>query len=172
MTTREKIIIGLMCLAIFYGAWELIGNRKQTNTTVLQNENPVEQARILISDLSQKVISEKVPDEYQQIINQAGENWSKDPFLLENEALKSQKEAEKVDAPENNVKSRPTFRYSGFLQVGNVKLAIINALEYAVGESLNVDDFYVKSISSQSVVIAQTKGTETVEIPMQDSFPE
>lgn len=172
MTTREKIIVGLMCLTILYGAWELIGNRKKNVLKIASNENPVEQARKFVNDFSKKVIVEKGADKYADMINKASEKWSKDPFLLQRDSLKNKKEVE--EQPTKNkpvVQHIPRFVYSGFLQAGDAELAIINGLEYRVGESLNIDDYYVKSITPQSVVIAKTKGMETIKLPLQESFP-
>lgn len=173
MTTREKIIVGLMCLAIIYGAWELIGNRKPAPPVATGDENPVEQARAFISDLSKKMIAEKIPDGYSHIINQAGEGWPRDPFLMHSEPIKAQPETPaKPSEPEKIAEQRPNFVYSGFLQVGDTRLAIVNGLEYGVGDSLNIDGYYVKSISPLIVVLSRINGSETVQLPMQESFPE
>ena len=171
MTTREKIIVGLMCLAIVYGAWELLGNREKTTATPSVAENPVAQARSLISELSQKVIADRVPDTYHYIIDQAGETWTKDPFLLQNDTVTTQKSVEKAPVTKKEKVRRPPLAYTGFLQAGKAKLAIINGLEYAVGDSLNFDDFYVKAILPQKVIVAQTKGPGIMELYMQESFP-
>lgn len=168
MTTREKIIVGLMCLTIIYGAWELIGNRKKAGPTVAANENPVEDARKFLNDFSKKLSSDNGTDKYAGIIDKTGENWSKDPFLLQSDALKNEKEVKKPTKPKEIIKRIPRFAYTGFLEVGDTKLAIINGLEYTVGDSLNVDDYYVKAITPQRVVIAQTRGTETLELLLQE----
>lgn len=170
MTTREKIIVGLMCLTILYGAWELIGNRKKESPPPAAGGNPVEEARKFISDFSKRVAAEKGADKYGEIITIAGETWSKDPFLLHSDALKNQKEMEKPAKTETIPNRAPNFVYTGFLAVGDTKLAIINGLEYTQGDSLNIGSYYVKSIAPLSVVIAQTKGVETIELPLQESF--
>lgn len=170
MTTREKIIVGLMCLTILFGAWELIGNRKKRSAPPAAGANPVEEARKFINDFSKKVAAGKGADLYGEIINAAGEPWSKDPFLLQSDALKNQKDTEKQVKTETIPKRGPNFVFSGFLAVGDIKLAIINGLEYAEGDSLNVDNYYVKSIAPRTVVIAQTKGAGTIELPLQESF--
>jgi hypothetical protein len=170
MTTREKIIVGLMCLTILYGAWELIGNRKKESAPPAAGVNPVEEARKFISDFSKKVAAEKGADKYGEIINTAGETWSKDPFLLLSDALKNQKDTEKPVKSKTIPKRGPDFVYTGFLAVGQTKLAIINGLEYKEGDSLNVDNYYVKSIAPRTVVIAQTKGAGILELPLQESF--
>jgi hypothetical protein len=161
-----------MCLAIIYGAWELFGNRKKADTTTPENENLVAQARSFISDLSKKVVSDKVPDGYSYIVAQSGENWSKDPFMMQSGALSPQKETEKPVEPDKTIVPVPVFIYSGYLQVGDTRLAVINGLEYAAGESLNIDNYYVKSISPLKVFLAQTNGSKTLELPMQESLPE
>jgi hypothetical protein len=105
------------------------------------------------------------------LITQAGDAWTKDPFLLRNETLTAQKETEKPPVVEINEMRRPPMTYTGYLQAGKTKLAIINGLEYAVGDSLNFDDFYIKDIFPKKVVVGQTKGPGTMELYMQESFP-
>ena len=54
------------------------------------------------------------------------------------------------------------------MQLGNVKMAIINGTEYAVGEAMDDRSFYVKSISPQRVVIGKVDGVETIQLPIQE----
>jgi hypothetical protein len=172
MTTREKIIVGLMGVAILYGAWELLGNQRNAKPTSLATDNPVQQVRTFVSGLSQKIVADKIPAEYQYLISQASDRWVKDPFILTQGPLSVEKtKVTKKNQPEKPI-ARPTFVYSGFLKIGKSTLAIINGLEYAVGDALATNDYFVKSVSPRQVVIRQINGSETVALPIQDAFPE
>lgn len=170
MTTREKIIVGLMCLAIIYGAWELVGNRGPAKPTAPSTENPVEQVRTFVGDLTKKIVADKVPAEYLYMINQASDRWVKDPFILTQEPLSTERESPKTGT--EKISARPTLEYSGYLQVGTSIMAIINGMEYAVGDALTMEGYYVKSVSPRNVVIARINGRETMELPIQESIPE
>lgn len=171
MTTREKIIVGLMCLAILYGGWELVGSRGTTKPTAPATD-AVEQVRTFVSDLTKKIVAEKVPAEYLYMTSQAGDQWAKDPFLLTQEPLTSEKERELPKTEPEKLNARPNLEYTGYLQVGTSLLAIINGMEYAAGDALSLEGYYVKNISPRNVIIARINGTETMELPIQESIPE
>jgi hypothetical protein len=60
--------------------------------------------------------------------------------------------------------------YSGFLQMGQKRLAIINGMEYETGDRLEPGGFLLKSISPTRVVIApRGKKSKSISLPMEDS---
>ena len=81
MTTREKIIVGIMCLAILYGAYDLFAYRKPRYSEEAPTANPIGELKGFVSEVTQKLISEKVSTEYSYLISQAGANLTKDPFI-------------------------------------------------------------------------------------------
>ncbi|MGD8881179.1 MAG: general secretion pathway protein GspB, partial [Desulfobacterales bacterium] len=46
--------------------------------------------------------------------------------------------------------------YTGFMQMGDKKLAIINGVEYAAGDRLEQGDYILQSITPSRVVIVPT----------------
>jgi len=172
MTTREKIIVGIMCLAIVYGAYDLFGYRKPRYTASTTSANPIEELKRFVAEVTQKLVSEKVSTEYSHMISQAGANWTKDPFIQSIEPLK--KRLIKTEAPEKPVttSTRSGLIYTGFLKLGPTKLAVINGMEYSIGESLDTGGLYVKSISPHHVVIGKVNGMETIRLPLRELDPE
>jgi hypothetical protein len=59
--------------------------------------------------------------------------------------------------------------YTGFLEVGPQKLAIINGLEYAQGEALGATGYYVRSISARYVMVGKVNGSDTIRLPLQEA---
>lgn len=173
MTTREKIIVGVMCLTIVYGAYELIGSKDGGNQSSPEapKANPLEELRGFVSEVTQKMVKEKMSVEYQYMVERAGMNWVKDPFiavggLLRNEAT-VQKPAGK-DSPSSA--PPPDFLYTGFLQLGDKKLAVINGVEYAAGESLGVQGYYIRRITPDNVVLGRVNSTESLQLTIQDEY--
>ena len=170
MTTREKILVGLMCLAILYGAYELFW----TPSTRKASKQPViptgEDMRTFAGEVKQKLVKEKVPEEATYRIDKASTGWAKDPFLQTTVPLTDKRP---VDAsPNPTVQTHvelPDLIYTGYLQMGDKMMAVINGMEYAVGESLGVDDLYVKHISGLSVTIGKVKSKETIQLPLYES---
>ncbi|MBU0986869.1 MAG: hypothetical protein KKH68_06405, partial [Proteobacteria bacterium] len=59
------------------------------------------------------------------------------------------------------VSQEVSFTYSGYMETGNQRLAIINGMEYTVGEELEPGGYTVNSISANQVVIGVV-GTDKI----------
>ncbi len=168
MTTREKIIVGVMCLTVVYGAYELIGTRKHKNRPQAKIGDPIVELKSFVAEVAQKLVNEKVAREYQYIITQSAAEWSKDPFIQSIGPLKESLVPTIKDEQPIRPTKLPEFEYTGFMQIGATKLAIINGIEYAVGESLASKNFYVKNISAQQVLIGKVGGPDTIQLPIRE----
>ncbi len=170
MTTREKILVGLMCLAILYGAYELFwtpSTRKETKQKVTATGEDLHK---FAGEVTQKLVKEKLPEEAIYRIEKASASWTKDPFLQTASPLTANKPADTSASPAVQTYSeQPDLVYTGYLQLGNKMMAVINGMEYAVGESIGVNDLYVKRITGQSVTIGKVKSKETIQLPLYES---
>ena len=108
--------------------------------------------------------------EYQYLVERAARDWVKDPFIPSSALLKSQAA---VQTPEQrNAESSgpaPDFVYTGFLQLGDKKLAVINAMEYTVGESIGTRGYYIKSITPNKVVIGNVDTMDLIQLTIQEA---
>lgn len=158
-----------MCITIVYGAYELMSGDVVKSTPQAAKGNPTEELRRFITDISSKLVNEQVGQQYQYMVEQAGMNWNKDPFIQSTDPLKQELKSAVVEPgkpePETNVK---LFVYSGFLQAGNTKLAIINGMEYGPGDALGNTGYYLKHISIDQVVINKLEGLETIRLPLKE----
>ena len=82
--------------------------------------------------------------------------WKQDPLISaelkdrpESEIQKA-KQVTKVSIPDLNIS------YTGFMQMGDIKFAIINGVEYATGDRLEQGDYILRSITPNRVVIVST----------------
>jgi len=105
-----------------------------------------------VAEASKSGLSEE--DKY--IIELAEAEWKQDPLILAE--LKDRPESEikkaaqvtKVSIPDLNIS------YTGFMQMGDIKFAIINGVEYATGDRLEQGDYILRSITPSRVVIVPT----------------
>ena len=58
--------------------------------------------------------------------------------------------------------------YTGFLQVEDSLLAVVNGMEYETGEQLNQAGYYIKSISPAKVVIGIANNSKTIILPLDE----
>ena len=171
MTTREKIIVGLMCLTIIYGAVDLLGNRGSKTKRIVKSANPVKELKDFAASVTQKLVDEKVSEEYRYLISQAANDWSKDPFIQSTAPLKKQLALPSAPGKPTRPSQTHNYVYTGFLTLGSIRLAVINGVEYAEGEALNTNGLFVKSISAKKVVIARSNGRETIQLSIAESGP-
>jgi hypothetical protein len=157
MTTREKIIVGLMLLTVTYGVYTVFfeGKAKPRETATISATKQLENLNAFITkvaEASRAGLSKN--DEY--IIQLAEAEWKQDPLI--SAELKDRPESEiqkatrvtRVPTPDLNI------AYTGFMQMGDKKFAIINGLEYASGDRLEQGDYIVRSITPRQVVIVST----------------
>ena len=94
----------------------------------------------------------------------AKSEWAGDPFLRGELPLESQSRRKLVEAHALNV----NFIYSGYMEMGDNRLAVINGMEYVVGEELNTGGFIVNSISPAQVVIGIEGTNQTIVLPVEE----
>ena len=99
------------------------------------------------------------------IMDKAQVAWKQDPFV----EIKPQKgKEEKFENKQVVLKS--DILYTGFLQMGDTRLAIINGIEYEAGDKLEPGGFVIRSVHPNHVVIAPAdRRNKTMVLPMEES---
>ena len=70
-------------------------------------------------------------------------------------------------SPKETARALPNLAYSGFLEIGSKRLAIINGMEYEAGDRVNPGAFSVKTILPGKVIMTSSQGE--VVLPLQES---
>jgi hypothetical protein len=160
MSNREKIIVGLMLLTVVYGIYALFFEGKgKSSITPIAAVSATKQLENLnafitkVAEASRAGLSKK--DKY--IISRAESAWKQDPLTTveltdrpEDEINRQKKQITQTTGPQLNVS------YTGFMQMGDKKFAIIDGLEYTAGDELVQGGFEVRSITPRQVVIVST----------------
>ncbi|MGD9240829.1 MAG: hypothetical protein PVG69_12435 [Desulfobacterales bacterium] len=157
MTTREKIIVGLMLLTVIYGVYTVFfeGKGGTPEIATISATKELENLNSFITKVAEASKS-GLSEEDKYIIELAEAEWKQDPLILAE--LKDRPESEikkaaqvtKVSIPDLNIS------YTGFMQMGDIKFAIINGVEYATGDRLEQGDYILRSITPSRVVIVPT----------------
>jgi hypothetical protein len=157
MTTREKIIVGLMLLSVVYGVYAVFfegkgGTQEITTISATKQLENLNSFITKVAEASKAGLSKE--DKY--IIQLAEAEWKQDPLI--SAELKDRPESEIQKAKKVAPVPIPDFNisYTGFMQMGDIKFAIINGLEYATGDRLEQGDYILHSITSSRVVIVST----------------
>jgi hypothetical protein len=94
-------------------------------------------------------------------------NWKQDPLVQIEKA--SNPEAERKENLQPTA-SEIKVAYTGYLQMGDLELAVINGNEYAAGDRLDTGGYIVQSIFPNRIVIVTTDGSKNKFIvPMEET---
>ena len=166
MSNREKIIVVFAVLALVYGVYIVFLEPQAQQPTFSTSQNELEDLNIFITKVAaatKEGLSEK--DSY--IIKRAENPWRRDPLIRLRQAVQTEEEtaqARKKTGPEGEI------LYTGYLEMGTMRLAIINGTEYSAGERLEQGGYVVQSISPGQIVLTTTDGTKDMFIvPLQET---
>ncbi|MDD4861659.1 MAG: hypothetical protein PHI33_06075 [Smithellaceae bacterium] len=156
---RQIIILAVAALFALYAAYEFLIARPSAKK-IKAEANPV-QVESFVSTLSSDLMKYKVVGVDTYIIKKAETDWNKSPFW------------EKVSYREftgNKAGGVAAAKiiYSGYVDTGSKKIAIINGLEYEAGESLDVDDFALKRVTPSRILVVNPKTGSELYFPIQE----
>jgi hypothetical protein len=161
MTQREKIIVGIMVLTVGYGAIELLLPRAKTGPTATAPQ-AAESLSVFISKIADAAKG-AASESSALIIRKAEAGWKQDPFMVIRKAAPPPSETR---ASKEAARAMPNLAYSGFLEIGPKRLAIINGMEYEAGDRVDSGAFSIKTILPNKVIMTSSQG-ELV-LPLQE----
>jgi hypothetical protein len=157
MTKREKIIVGLMLLTVAYGVYAVFfeGKTNPQEAFTISATQKLENLNAFITKVAE-ASKAGLSKEDQYIIQQAEADWKQDPLI--SAELKDRPQSEINKASQIQRASIPDLNvaYTGFMQMGDKKFAIINGVEYTAGDRLEEGEYIVRSITPRQVVIVST----------------
>jgi hypothetical protein len=156
MSKREKIIIGVMVFSILFALVYFL-----TPAITGQGEKPGDQytgSEKIIQEIATELKKVAASPNENYIIARAEAAWTKDPFY------------KKVQpAPVKGPTGAPDIVYSGFVDMGQKKFAVINGSTYQVGDKLDFgSSFYLRSVEPSRVVIVDKQNQRNVVIKLRD----
>ena len=164
MTKREKIIVGLAVLAVAYGAVELFLPRVDSAPPKLTQSS--EGLTAFIAKVAE-VAKPGTGSTGAAILEKAETAWRQNPFMKIQKPPPPPEQVSEKKAPE---KATARLAYSGYLDMGGRRLAIINGLEYEAGDKVEPGGLTVKSILPNKVIMVYTqKQGNPIVLPLQDS---
>ena len=149
-----------MLLTVVYGIYALFfegkGKSSKTTTAAVSATKQLENLNAFITKVAEASRA-GLSKEDKYIISRAESAWKQDPLTTveltdrpEDEINRQKKQIIQTTGPQLNVS------YTGFMQMGDKKFAIIDGLEYAAGDELVQGGFKVRSITPRQVVIVST----------------
>jgi hypothetical protein len=164
LSLREKVFVSLVAAAALFALISIMYPSRSTGSADRSKQRPAE-----LSDFSSKLALQVarggVSPFEAAAIKKATEPWKKDPFLK----MKRQDQvADNQPNKSRDASEAPELAYSGYLQMGKRILAIIDGLEYEVGERLtDRPTLTLQRITADRVVLLQTDTGAKRVIPIQ-----
>lgn len=160
---RERIIIGLVIVAALYWLYDTWAGRPtmspEPSAAAFSEDNVVVAA--LEEEMGRGVL-DPLPA-FREIATAAAWPWA-DAAFISGEALPALRRlGEKKEAPAAPV-TPESLVYSGFIQVGERPVAIINGMDYQVGDTVN--GLLLERILPQAVLLRHEGGS--LEIPLEE----
>ncbi|MDD5475318.1 MAG: hypothetical protein PHU03_02260 [Syntrophales bacterium] len=159
ISRREIIVIIVAVIALLYGIYEFYP-RKAPEVTASgdHREHALQQTNALVAAVSGtlKEAERAIADSY--IVEMAGKEWTRDPFFV---GMTSP--VEQVESGEDMITE--SFVYTGYLEMGTRQMAIINGIDYQVGDALEEPGFVLQSVTPRHVVIEYERGGREIVVP-------
>lgn len=151
MTRREKALLGAAVASLAYGAFGFLAPWLEETGRIAPEEVRAAQAKELaeaVQAASGEARPEPMGPTETRVMALLRERRDRNPFL---DSANLPRSAE----PERPVGDDPPFAYSGFLQAGGKTFAVINGIEYLIGEELAEGGYFLKRANADQAVIAR-----------------
>lgn len=153
MQKREKIIVGAAIIAALYGAVDLSLNSQRKKAVELPAQPDGQALTDLAGQLSalSSIESQKIAS----LAASLNEPWPGQLFVLGRAEFGGIEKIEESRGPELNALRAQAEQliYSGFLAMGSERIAIVNGMDYQVGEQVN--GFTITKIRPEAIQVSQ-----------------
>lgn len=165
MSKREKIILIIMALTVIYGFYALFLENPTTREDKLTaSGSKLDEFNKFITTVA-ALTKGGLSSEDTYIIERIPVNWAKDPLLNTRQSFDFKPDEEKEDMTLEKL----GISYSGFMKMGKKSLAIINGLEYEIGEELPDNGHIVDQIYANRVVIVTGDSRKKISVPLDET---
>jgi len=165
LNKRQIIILSIAALFVVYAAYQfLIASPASKKITTNDKQQEIS---TLVSGLTNDLIKDtQVAGMDAYVIARAEADWQKNPFWNRNSS--SYKELAATQGAAGGSSSAAKIIYSGYVDAGIMKIAVINGLEYKAGEQLEMKGYVLKRVTPSKVLIVNKNTGSEVEIPIQE----
>ena len=151
-----------MVLAVIYGVYTVFFSAPR-EVSIPSGHKELETLNSFVTKVAEQTKT-GLSKEETYILQKARAEWKQDPFIQIRPKLTRDEAAERQPLVVNS-----KILYTGFLEMGNKRLAIINGMEYEIGDILERTGLVVRKISPSHVVVAAPDNkNKTLIIPMEE----
>ncbi|HQN71249.1 MAG TPA: hypothetical protein PK424_06915 [Smithella sp.] len=160
---REIVILAIAALFVLYAVYVYLIADRQKGKKVKPDQETVK-VEAVVSGITGELNKSKISDFDHYVIQRTQTDWDKNPFL-KRELYRAW--LAKDSKGKDGVAAVPII-YSGYIETGKNRLAVLNGIEYRVGEALQEEGYVLKKIMPSKVVIFDKRIGSNLEIPLQE----
>ena len=156
---RQIIILAIAALFVLYAIYDLL----IAGPAAKKAKAVAEPAKIeaVVNTLSTDLMKYKAGGVDAYLAKRAETDWGNSPFW--------ERESYRVFAGNKESSAGGVkFVYSGYVDMEQKKIAIINGVEYQTGEALETEGYELKSVMPESVLIVNRRTGSQLSVPMQE----
>lgn len=164
MKKSEKIILSLVLVAALYAVVDFSMTRQKKKAVTLQAQTQADTQGIAELSAQLSALSSPADRKIDLLAASIADPWPETTFVLQQVDFGN---TEQVEEPQDSVfidlqAKANLLVYSGYLAMGSDLIALINGMDYRVGEQVN--GFTVTKISKEAVQVSQNDATFTVPV--------
>jgi len=167
MSKREKMIVLMALVAVGYGAYNFLLTPAPSRSPQIQVK-AADELNTFIANLSQNIRKEGLTARDTDILNRIAADWRHDPMIRSTAPL-TRELVIKDKAPVVEVFEDPDLIYSGYISLGGLNLAIINNMEYQVGEELDPGGYVIEQIHPEKAIIRVVGTRRNIVLPLEET---
>lgn len=165
LPNQSNILFFTISVVLLYAVYYLFVEPKiKSSTTYVAKQSPELAAFMseIMANLNKK--TKAVTDSY--IIKRVEDVWVNDPFY----DINLYGELAVFTADEQHLLRKIDFKYTGYLQLGEKEIAIINEIDYEAGETLDVELglYDLESVKEDKILIENKAEGRDIEIQLPD----
>jgi hypothetical protein len=166
LKTREKIIIGIAALGVLYAGYVYLIEPAMNKTKTTDKKQEIS-APAPVNSVKNDVIKDADAGRQEYIIARAEANWKKNPFVdRKSSSYKEWASIQRAAAASSGGAGK--IVYSGYVDAGTKKIAIIDGLEYQAGDQLEMEGYVLKQVTPFQVLILNKNTGIEAEIPISE----
>jgi hypothetical protein len=152
LNKRQIIILAIAALLVLFAVYELLIARPANKNKM--EAKPVESSSFT-NTLSNDLMRYKLAGVDAYVAGRAETEWGKNPFW-------EQKAYREFVGKEKDGGVEVKIVYSGYVDTGRKKMAIINGWEYEAGDPLEIEGYVLKKVTpSRVLIVNRTTGGES-----------
>jgi len=160
---REIIILVIAALFVLYAGYEYLIAGPANKKIITNAGSDSVDINNSITGITKDLGKDKITDFDAYVVKRMEADWGKNPFWKK-DMYKAW--VNKEGLAKGGILDK--IIYSGYVDSGKIKLAVINGFEYRIEEQLEIEGYVLKQIMPSKVIIFNKNTGNKEEIPLQE----